>query len=55
MEGNVLSSSQFQNAPTGIQIEGKQVETMVTDLSAVIGQLSSVQIQHLMLIRDSPR
>ncbi|XP_060578828.1 CDK5 regulatory subunit-associated protein 3-like isoform X2 [Ruditapes philippinarum] len=55
VEGNVLSSSQFQNAPAGIQVEGKQVETMATDLSAVIGQLTSVQIQHLMLIRDSPR
>lgn len=54
-EGNVLSSSQFQNAPASIQIDCKEVETMATELKDVIGQLTSVQIQHLMLIRDSPR
>ncbi|XP_053408965.1 CDK5 regulatory subunit-associated protein 3-like isoform X2 [Mercenaria mercenaria] len=54
-EGNILASSQFQNAPASIQIEAKQVETMATDLRNIIAQLTSVQNQHLMLIRDSPR
>lgn len=54
-EGSVISSSQFQSAPASIQIDSKQVETMVKQVKDIIGQLTSVQIQHLMLIRDSPR
>ncbi|KAL4228499.1 CDK5 regulatory subunit associated protein 3 [Mactra antiquata] len=54
-EGSVLSTSQFQTAPSSVQLESKHVETMVTDVKNIINQLTSVQIQHLMLIRDSPR
>lgn len=54
-EGNILASSQFQNAPASVQIDEKVIETMATEVKKIITQLTSVQIQHLMLIRNSPR
>jgi len=53
--GNVLASSQFQTAPASIQIDGKLIETMSTEVRRLIDQLTSPKIQPLMLIRNSPR
>lgn len=54
-KGNVLASSQFQSAPASVQIDEKLVVTMATEVRNIIGQLTSAQIQPLMLIRNSPR
>ncbi|XP_052803580.1 CDK5 regulatory subunit-associated protein 3-like [Mya arenaria] len=53
--GNILATSNLQSAPTSIQVDDKLVETMATDVKNIISRLTSVQIQHLMLIRNSPR
>lgn len=55
VEGSVLTSSQFQNAPHSVQLDKQTVQAMLGPVAEVKGQLTSTQIQHLMLIRDSPR
>lgn len=50
-----MSGSQFQSAPSSIQLDASHVEMMAEKIGCIIGQLTSVQMQHLMLIRSSPR
>ncbi|KAH3704658.1 hypothetical protein DPMN_079717 [Dreissena polymorpha] len=54
-KGNVLASSHFTSAPASIQVDDKVVESMATKVKDIISRLTSVQLQHLMLIRNSPR
>ncbi|XP_041371768.1 CDK5 regulatory subunit-associated protein 3-like [Gigantopelta aegis] len=54
-EDGALSGSQFQSAPQSIQIDPVSIATMLSDVRSIVNQLTSVQMQHLMLIRDSPR
>lgn len=54
-ESNVLSVSQFQTAPTSVQLDSNKVSTLATEVKDILAQLTTVQIQHLMLIRNSPR
>lgn len=54
-EGNVLSSNQFHSAPSSIQVTIETVTSMLTKAQGIERELTSVQIQHLMLIRNSPR
>ncbi|XP_076455666.1 CDK5 regulatory subunit-associated protein 3-like [Babylonia areolata] len=50
-----LSGNQFQGAPASIQPDVCKVEAMMEKVQSIVGQLTSVQMQHLMLIRSSPR
>ena len=54
-ESNVLSTNQFQTAKASIQLDSNRVSSMVTEVKDIISQLTSVQIQDLMKIRNSPR
>jgi hypothetical protein len=54
-EGNILSSSQFQSAPVSIQVTMETVTSMLKQGKDIESQLTSVKMQHLMLIRNSPR
>lgn len=54
-EGNILSSSQFQSAPVSIQVTMETVNSMLKQGKDIESQLTSVKMQHLMLIRNSPR
>ena len=47
--------SQFQTAPASIQMDSNRVTAMATEVKDIVAQLTTVQIQHLMLIRNSPR
>lgn len=47
--------SQLQCAPATVQLEAEHVETMMSKVQALLKQLTSVQMHHLMLIRSSPR
>ncbi|KAM9209245.1 CDK5 regulatory subunit-associated protein 3 isoform 2-T2 [Dugong dugon] len=55
-EADILSVSQFQLAPATLQgqTKGKMV-TMVSMLQDLIGQLTSLRMQHLFMILASPR
>ena len=55
VEGDVLSSSQFQTAPSSVQIDSEAVRGMLGKVKVIMDQLTSVKMQHLMLIRNSPR
>ncbi|KAK3105980.1 hypothetical protein FSP39_010044, partial [Pinctada imbricata] len=55
LQGDVISSSQFQSAPSSVQIDSEAVRGMLTNVKDVLDQLTSVKMQHLMLIRNSPR
>lgn len=50
-----LTGNQFQGAPASIQLNLSEVEAMLEKVQSIVGQLTSVQMQHLMLIRSSPR
>ena len=54
-ESNVLSTNQFQTAKASIQLDSNRISSMVTEVKDIISQLTSVQIQDLMKIRNSPR
>ncbi|KAL5009859.1 hypothetical protein ScPMuIL_012164 [Solemya velum] len=54
-KADVLSSNQFHSAPESIQLDVCNVEAMLSSVKDILVQLTSVQIQHLMLIRNSPR
>lgn len=50
-----MSGNQFQGAPASVQLDASEVEAMLEKVQSIVGQLTSVQMQHLMLIRSSPR
>ncbi|XP_071100814.1 CDK5 regulatory subunit-associated protein 3-like [Haliotis cracherodii] len=54
-EDDVLAGSQFQSAPSAIQIDASKVKDMLNKVKGILEQLTSVQMQHLLLIRNSPR
>uniref|UniRef100_A0A7N5KQA8 CDK5 regulatory subunit associated protein 3 n=1 Tax=Ailuropoda melanoleuca TaxID=9646 RepID=A0A7N5KQA8_AILME len=55
-EADILSMSQFQLAPAILQGQTKEkMVTMVSALQDLIGQLTSVRMQHLFMILASPR
>ncbi|XP_046568066.1 CDK5 regulatory subunit-associated protein 3-like [Haliotis rubra] len=54
-EEDVLAGSQFQSAPSAIQIDASKVKDMLNNVKAILEKLTSVQMQHLLLIRNSPR
>lgn len=55
-EADVLSVSQFQLAPAILQGQTKaKMVTMVSALQDLIGQLTSLRMQHLFMILASPR
>ncbi|XP_052091242.1 CDK5 regulatory subunit-associated protein 3-like [Mytilus californianus] len=54
-EGNFLSSSQFQSAPSSLQVTRETVEGMLIKVKDIYSQLTTVKMHHLMLIRNSPR
>ncbi|KAL8616487.1 hypothetical protein ACOMHN_041090 [Nucella lapillus] len=50
-----LTGNQFQGAPDSVQLNPEEVAAMLDKVQSLVGQLTSVQMQHLMLIRSSPR
>lgn len=55
-EADILSISQFQLAPAVLQGQTKaKMVTMVSVLQDLIGQLTSIRMQHLFMILASPR
>ncbi|KAL3836336.1 hypothetical protein ACJMK2_021769 [Sinanodonta woodiana] len=54
-ENDMVASSLFQTASNDLQLGKESVEVMLTLVKDIIDQLTSVKIQHLMLIRNSPR
>jgi len=50
-----MSGNQFQGAPASVQLDVSEVEAMLEKVQSIVGQFTSVQMQHLMLIRSSPR
>lgn len=52
---DIVSTSQFQNAPSSIQIEQSKIMSMASKVKDILGQLTSVKMHHLLLIRNSPR
>ncbi|XP_064617573.1 CDK5 regulatory subunit-associated protein 3-like isoform X2 [Liolophura sinensis] len=54
-EGDVLSGSHSQSAPASIQVDVTKVTEMLEAVRAITTELTSVQMHHLMLIRNSPR
>ncbi|KAK3578328.1 hypothetical protein CHS0354_039035 [Potamilus streckersoni] len=54
-ENDMVASSLFQTASNDLQLSREGVEVMLTLVKDIIEQLTSVKIQHLMLIRNSPR
>ncbi|CAL1536755.1 unnamed protein product [Lymnaea stagnalis] len=48
-------ASHMSSAPSDIHIDLDKVTTMLTKVKDILDKLTSVQMQHLMLIRDSPR
>ncbi|OWF41135.1 CDK5 regulatory subunit-associated protein 3-like [Mizuhopecten yessoensis] len=59
MDGNrdldIISTSQFQNAPSSVQVDKNKVVTMASKVKDILSQLTSVKMHHLLLIRNSPR
>ncbi|XP_008312664.1 CDK5 regulatory subunit-associated protein 3 [Cynoglossus semilaevis] len=55
-EGDVVSMSQFQLAPSVIQGQTqKHVQNMLSVVQDLIGRLTSLRMQHLFMIQASPR
>ena len=52
---SAMTGNQFQGAPSDIQLDLGDVEVMLTKVEKITAQLTSVQMQHLLLIRSSPR
>lgn len=53
--GDVLSSSQMQDAPSSLQLQSPVVTKMVSQVRDVIAAFSTVKMHHLLSIRNSPR
>lgn len=53
--GDVLSSSQMQDAPSSLQLQSPVVTKMVSQVREVIAAFSTVKMHHLLSIRNSPR
>lgn len=53
--GDVLSSSQMQDAPSSLQLQSPVVTKMVSQVQDVIAAFSTVKMHHLLSIRNSPR
>ncbi|XP_059151211.1 CDK5 regulatory subunit-associated protein 3-like [Physella acuta] len=49
------SDSHMLSAPSDIHLGQNEVTNMLTKVKDILDKLTSVQMQHLMLIRDSPR
>lgn len=55
-EGDVVSMSQFQLAPSVIQNQTHQhVQEMLSGVQDLLGRLTSLRMQHLFMIQASPR
>uniref|UniRef100_A0A3P9MQ91 CDK5 regulatory subunit associated protein 3 n=1 Tax=Oryzias latipes TaxID=8090 RepID=A0A3P9MQ91_ORYLA len=55
-EGDVVSMSQFQLAPSVIQNQTRQhVQEMLSGVQDLLGRLTSLRMQHLFMIQASPR
>ncbi|XP_033733350.1 CDK5 regulatory subunit-associated protein 3-like [Pecten maximus] len=54
-DSDIVSTSQFQNAPSSVQVEKSKVVSMTSKVKDILGQLTSVKMHHLLLIRNSPR
>lgn len=54
-DGDIISTSQFQNAPTSVQIDTATLKSMIKKVRDISDQFTTVKMQHLMLIRNSPR
>ncbi|XP_022286338.1 CDK5 regulatory subunit-associated protein 3-like [Crassostrea virginica] len=53
--GDVLASSQMQDAPSSIQLQSQVVTSMISQVRDVLAAFSSVKMHHLLSIRNSPR
>uniref|UniRef100_A0A3B3ZJN8 CDK5 regulatory subunit associated protein 3 n=3 Tax=Periophthalmus magnuspinnatus TaxID=409849 RepID=A0A3B3ZJN8_9GOBI len=55
-EGDVVAMSQFQLAPSVIQGQtSEHVQVMLTEVRGILGQLTTLRMQHLFMILASPR
>uniref|UniRef100_A0A3Q4AAW7 Uncharacterized protein n=1 Tax=Mola mola TaxID=94237 RepID=A0A3Q4AAW7_MOLML len=55
-EGDVVSMSQFQLAPSVIQCQSREhVREMLSEVQDLLGRLTSLRMQHLFIIQGSPR
>ncbi|XP_060074936.1 CDK5 regulatory subunit-associated protein 3-like [Ylistrum balloti] len=54
-DSDIVSTSQFQNGPSSVQVEQSKVITMASKVKDIFDQLTSVKMHHLLLIRNSPR
>lgn len=52
---SAMSGSQLQGAPSHVQLNVSEVSAMLSKVQHIAEQLTSIQMQHLMLIRSSPR
>lgn len=56
VEGDVVSMSQFQLAPSVIQAQtAARVGAMLAEVRSLLGRLTSLRMQHLFMIQASPR
>ena len=54
-ESDVMTTSQFQSAPSSLHVEVETVQNMLTAVQDILSHLTTVRMQHLFLIRSSPR
>ncbi|XP_013774182.1 CDK5 regulatory subunit-associated protein 3-like isoform X1 [Limulus polyphemus] len=55
-EGDVLLSSQFQEAPATVQLQtADEVQKMLDMVTDILTQMTNVRMKHLCLISDSPK
>ena len=55
MSQHSTDSAHFASAPSNLHLDTDQVAVMITKVKDILDKLTSVQMQHLLLIRDSPR
>ena len=56
MKGDdVLTSNQFQAAPSCLNVNEDDLQSMLGEVRGILGQLTSSKMQNLILIRSSPR
>jgi len=55
MSHGSADANHLTSAPLEVNIEPDQVTSMMSQVKVILDQLTSVQMQHLLLIRDSPR
>ncbi|CAG0918744.1 unnamed protein product [Notodromas monacha] len=54
--GQVLALSLFQHAPADVQMQTlESLQKMLSEVTGIIGMFTNVRIQHLFLIKSSPR